>query len=404
MATHIAIITPLNPYPCNTGGKLRIFNLAKALKQAGFRVSMIICDPLFSGDPAPPLQRLCQPVQVVQADTPRFSLFQRLLLSAQATPIPTYKRMQAAIHQKINEWKPDYVQLEWTFACAQVDFAGLRKQRTGIVLDGGAVHHLSYQRRSALARNSLARWLWSRRSRRLKRYETRLLSAVDVVTAVSSPEADLLYQMNPSVKIIYVPNGVDDNILEKETTRFQERENNLFFCGDFSYEPNLDAIRYYLDYIAPRRRDQIPPLKLIVAGANLPADIIARAATKDGGVEWLGHVADIHHCFERYAIMINPMRLGGGTRLKILEALAHGMACVSTSIGAEGLNLQDQQHVLFADTPELFAAAISRLSNDRSFSENLGRQARRHVQQQFAWSRCAANLVQYYRTGSIGRA
>lgn len=401
MSAHIAIITPINPYPCDMGSKLRIFNLAKTLKRAGFSISMIICDSSFSGNPAPELQKLCKNIHVVKTKNTRFSLFQRLLLSMRDAPIPPYKQMQEAIHQKINEWLPDYVQLEWSFSCAQVDFAELRKRRIGLVLDGGGVHYLSYQRESNFAQNIFSRWLWSRRSRRLKRYETELLSEVNVVTAVSLAEADLLHRMQPLAKVIMAPNGVDDEILEKGTTGFAERENNLFFCGNFSYEPNLDAIRYYLDYIAPLLREHIPPIKLVIAGANLPADIIDRAV-KCGHMEWLGYVENIHPCFERYAIMINPMRLGGGTRLKMLEALAHGMACVSTRIGAEGLELQDKQHILLADTPESFAAAIKNLINDQSFSEKLGRQARLYVKQHFTWLKCAANLIQYYRIG--GRA
>jgi len=113
--------------------------------------------------------------------------------------------------------------------------------------------------------------------------------------------------------------------------------------------------------------------------------------------QYLGYVDDIHALYRQYAIFVNPMRLGGGTRLKMLEAMGFGMACVSSSIGAEGLEVKDGVHFITADDPEQMAEQIRILASDPSRTSKLGNEARKMVISRFTWTRCLRPLVDYYK-------
>ena len=136
-------------------------------------------------------------------------------------------------------------------------------------------------------------------------------------------------------------------------------------------------------------------MDFVIAGRGAPERLKARAK-KTGSIQFLGYVQDIATVFQRYSIFINPMWLGGGTRLKMIEAMAHGSACVSTSIGAEGLELKDGKHALIADTVEGLAVHLGHLIHNPELATRLGDSAREHVLRKYLWLQCVDPLVRFY--------
>jgi glycosyltransferase involved in cell wall biosynthesis len=157
------------------------------------------------------------------------------------------------------------------------------------------------------------------------------------------------------------------------------------------WHPNEDAMLYFIDAILPLIRREIPEAALTVAGRNPSARLLAAASA--ARVHVTGTVADVRPYIERAAVYVVPLRVGGGTRLKIFEALAMGKAVVSTVIGAEGLPLEDGTHLLRADTPATFAAAVVALLRNKSRRDSLGRNGRSLVEQQFAWPKIARDFA-----------
>lgn len=400
MAKHIAVVTPIYPHPADTGTKLRILKLMQVLHEAGFALSLIVYDPTFDGvEVAPALKEICHRSFVIppMLAAMKGGLVRRLWEQAFGRPIPTRPALRRLLHEKLVEWAPDFVQAEKTFSAAHLHMKHLRATGVRVVLEEGGVHHLAYEREAARAHGAIPRLLARRRARRLRHYEARLLGDVDGVTAVSSKEAALLRELLPTAPVFLVPNGVDEQLLAAGTVPLAEREWSLFFCGNLSYVPNADAVRYFLDEILPELAAAGVDAKLVVAGGGAPKDIAA-VAESSPSLELLGYVDDISACFARYSIMINPMRLGGGTRLKLLEAMAHGMACISTSVGAEGLNIKDGREVLLADTATDFALAVKRAVGHKNFAAEIGQSARALVRRQYLWSQCAKELIDFYRS------
>jgi glycosyltransferase involved in cell wall biosynthesis len=397
MAIRIAIVSPIHPVPPDTGSKLRVFHLTRELATAGFRVSLIVCDSVEDHPLDASLANMCEETLVLPSATVRgeSSPGKRLWDRAFGEPIPARPQLREALTKALLQWEPDFVQIEKTFTTAHIDIDRLRSGGMRVVLDEGVgVHHLAYEREEELSSGTFARLRNWRRARRLRGYESRLIGRVDAVTAVSEREAAILGDLNPKARVLLVPNGVDIGLLTETAGR--ARETALFFFGKLGYLPNADAVRYLLTEVLPLLTARGVQADLVLTGGDTPEDILALARANKS-VRLLGYVPDIQPHLQRYAIMVNPIRLGAGTRLKLLEAMAAGMACVSTRVGAEGIDVEDGRHVLLADTPSSFADAIERLLDDAALRQELGSQARELVRRQYTWGSCARDLVRFYR-------
>jgi len=156
--------------------------------------------------------------------------------------------------------------------------------------------------------------------------------------------------------------------------------------------PNEDAIRYITEQIMPRVKQAVPDATLTVVGRN-PYPGLLELSRRDSSIIVTGRVDDVRPYMERAAAYIVPLRIGGGTRLKIFEAMVMEKAIVSTSIGAEGLPVQHGAELLLADTPETFAESVIRLLQDPGFAGRLGEQAAKAVRERFSWRNVAESFA-----------
>jgi len=156
--------------------------------------------------------------------------------------------------------------------------------------------------------------------------------------------------------------------------------------------PNEDAIRYFTEQILPLVRQSVPGVTLTVVGRN-PYPSLVELSKRDSSVIVTGRVEDVRPFMDEAAVYIVPLRIGGGTRLKIYEAMAMEKAIVSTSIGAEGLPVVDGEEIVLADTPEAFAAAVVKLLRDESLAAEIGRRAATKVRKDFGWDTVANSFA-----------
>ncbi len=183
------------------------------------------------------------------------------------------------------------------------------------------------------------------------------------------------------------PNGADTSRLASIPATGGE-PGRVLFCGTLSYPPNADAVRWLATDILPRIRRAEPEARLTVVGRGAPEDV-ERLAQDDPAIELLGWVDDLAPIFEASAVSVAPLRSGGGTRLKIVEALAAGRATVSTTIGAEGLVLDDGVHVRIADDADAFAGVVVGLLRDRDARARLGAAGRTRARDRYDWTSIA---------------
>lgn len=217
---------------------------------------------------------------------------------------------------------------------------------------------------------------------KLSRYVADLLGAFDGCTVVSEQERQRVLQVSPGYRPIgVVPNGVD---VAYYTADFgPPKADTLIYSGALTYDANFDAVDFFLRAVFPRIRAKRPDVKLFVTGKldGVPIDLLP---DRDG-VVFTGYLDDIRPMVARSWLSVVPLRLGGGTRLKVLESLALGTPVVATSKGAEGLNLIPGRDLLIVDEPADFAEAVLRLLQDAALRKTLSRDGRRAVKAKYDW-------------------
>ncbi len=229
---------------------------------------------------------------------------------------------------------------------------------------------------------------------RLAAYEREWTQRFDVCLAVSPDDAQVLGTMLDPDRVWIVPNGVDCDYFASTPYPDTPKTCDLVFVGTMHYQPNVDAVTFFCRNVLPLIRRDLPEIRLTIVGSRPVAKVLELASLP--GVSVTGYVPDVRPYYWHSKLSIVPLRIGGGTRLKILESLAAGCAVLSTSIGAEGLNLQHGTHLLLADTPELFADSVVRLLIDPLLRERLARQGQIQVCQEYGWSGIVSHLDTAY--------
>lgn len=221
--------------------------------------------------------------------------------------------------------------------------------------------------------------------------ERRWAPEVALNVMVSDEDALVLARIAPGARTVTVPNGVDTG----EFTPAPGGERGCVFVGGTSWFPNLDALDYWCDDILPRLRalrpDAEPGTWVGQASPQEKEDYRKRA-----GVTLTGYVPDVRPFMRDAAVFVVPLRVGGGTRLKILNAWAMGNAIVSTSVGCEGLEARNGENILIADTPESFAAAVHRLLGDTDLRRRLGRAGRETAERLYSWDVIGSEMARHY--------
>ena len=220
--------------------------------------------------------------------------------------------------------------------------------------------------------------------RKMLRYEHFCLQNAQHVLAVSENDKDAFARSIDRNRITVIPTGVDTEYF-RPVGGDGEQPHELVFTGAMDWLANVDAILYFARDILPLIRRQIPQVNITVAG-RLPSPRLLALAHADQHIRVTGSVDDIRPYIAKASVYVVPIRIGGGTRLKIFEAMAMGKATVSTTIGAEGLPVTDGKEILIADSPESFAHAVVSLLRQPEQRRQLGLSARRLVEQKYSWS------------------
>lgn len=225
------------------------------------------------------------------------------------------------------------------------------------------------------------------------RFEGRALSRLDSVLAVSEADRETFARLYPGrlrAPVRVIPTGVDAQYLGAAAD-VPFDPHHLAFTGSMDWLPNEDAVLYFCQEILPRIRRVEPRVTLSIVGRN-PTPAVCRLAQQVPGIEVTGRVVDIRPHVGRASLSIVPLRIGGGTRLKIYEAMAMGRPVVSTSIGAEGLPLAPGHDLAIADDPDAFARAVLTLLSDPAGRQRMADAARHLVAERYDWSAVAGTL------------
>ena len=379
--------------PPDTGGKIRSYNILRQLARI-HSVTFFSYYAALTDDTHPELKTLfddvvCVPLQLPRPKSPAESLeYGMRLFSSQPYGITKYCRPEAQkrLRSLLEKETYDVIVCDFIFA------AGVIPWSTPIpkVLFTHNVEATIWRRHYEVAKNpiwkAISRWEW----RKMEAAEQSYLRLADRVLTVSENDRDAFATFLNPEKMTVIPTGVDVEYFRPIPV--DETQNSLVFTGSMDWLPNEDGILHFVDNIFPLIKRQRPDSTLTVVGRK-PSRKLQQVADADKSIHLTGWVADIRPYLARGAVCIVPLRIGGGTRLKIFEAMAMGKAVVSTSVGAEGLPVSTNEDAILADTSTDFADSIIALFDDPQKRRRLGSAARKLVEKSFSWQRVAEHFA-----------
>lgn len=392
----ILIISMSFPYPPKSGGKLRVYNLIREISKYHeiYLISLIYKDEL---EYIPKSLKFCKQVEVVPVEHTRFSKITRgLRIFASLftkTPVEVAAKESRSMQKKVNEIitnEFDIIQVEWLQMAHYLSFNRLKN--IPLILVEHDVAYIPSQRRIQTV-NKVLKYIARRESNKMKNYEQKMCQNFDKILVMSEIDKNRLLMLNQNLDIRVVPNGVDTENIQAKIKR--EDANSLLFIGWMKHQANRDALNFFLNQIFPLISKAIPNTRLYVVGQHTPKNIV-NLAKSNPNIICTGYVKDVRDYLYNCTTYICPLRISGGTRLKILEAMAAGIPVVSTSIGAEGLNVTADENILIADTPEEFAEMTIRFLHNPELREKIAHNARIFVEENYQWKEIAEKMIEVY--------
>jgi glycosyltransferase involved in cell wall biosynthesis len=384
----VLIVSAQFPFPPRTGFARRVDALARTLAR---RHEVTVLSYARAGEAARDEERRVR-VVTVERTAPSTLAKRAGQLASLASRHPYACRavhsgeMQRAIDALCAYERFDVVQLEASVLCAFAVPAG-----PALVLDEHNIEYEVLARMQEGERSPLRRAFNRLELRRFRSFEEAWLRRVDGCVVTSPREARIVRAHAPATPAAIVPNGVDLDRFAPGAEPAEPR--TLVFNGILDYRPNVDAALHLVDEVWPLVRRACPDARLAIVGRGSDAD---RRRLARPGVEVLGEVEDVRVPIRRAAVSAVPIRMGGGTRLKVVEGLAMARPMVSTTRGCEGIAVRDGEHLLIADGAEAFAAAVVRLFEDPALGAALGAAGRALMEREYSWELAGERLEELY--------
>ena len=382
-------------HPVDKGGKIRSYNMLKELKR-NCHITYLTLDDGTADSKARELASeychdlVCIPHRRREKFTTGFYV-ELMLNLASELPYAIKKYESAEMRQEVatRVAAQEFDVLVCDFLAPAVNVPN--RLDCPAVLFQHNVEAMIWKRHYEVQTNAARKAYLFRQWQKMQAFEGKMCPRFDCVVAVSREDREVMQQQYGVTSIYDVPTGVDTEFFRPSGNR-ERRPMNLVFTGSMDWLPNEDAIRYFTEQIMPRIKQVVPEVTLTVVGRD-PYPGLLELSKRDPSVIVTGRVEDVRPFMEEAAAYIVPLRIGGGTRLKIFEAMAMEKAIVSTSVGAEGLPVSHGKEILLADSPESFADDVVKLLTHEALAKELGEGAAAKVRQQFGWNKVADSFA-----------
>ena len=378
-------------HPVDRGGRIRTYQMLRQLRRTHHVTYVALDDGTSTPEAVEQASEYCQELVRIPHRVPvrGSAAFNIGALANLASSLPyTVTRfrspeMTRRIRELTRGGQFDVVVCDFLFPSINVP----RDIDCPLVLFQHNVEEQIWRRHAEAASNPLTRMYFRTQWRRVRAFEQAECARYDHIVAVSEADRDLMRAQYGIEAVSAIPTGVDVQYFQRDGARSREPA-NLVFTGAMDWMPNEDAMVRFVTDILPRIRADRSDVTLTIVGRNPSARLRAMAEATPG-VTVTGGVPDVRPYLERASVFVVPIRIGGGTRLKIFEAMAMEMPVVSTTIGAEGLPVRHGVDALLADDPKSFATAVLDLLNDPARATRMGKAAAQRVRAEFGWDKVA---------------
>jgi len=387
---NVLMLSPVHPCPTDRGSKIRIYQSIRRLLQYHEVQGLAFADPSFqtkNGEPA--RSSVCTSIEAVGQPRSRigaatWSLLSRVPYRSAKFEHPNFQKRLREIVTAVS------FDLVWVHFLNMLPFlrdSTIRREigDATVVLDQHNDMERFWgpdRRHGAYLKRLWAKWNIGQ----VRQLRKDVLPLCDVILSVSEEDAVKTREVAPSdVPVWVVPNGVDLDQFEFEnSTSRRGALDRILFVGSMDVEMNVDAVTWFAEEILPRIRGRVPGVVFDIVGRS-PTSGVQKLGRQDG-VHVTGRVDDLQPYYNRASVAVIPSRLGGGTKLKVPEAMAAGVPVVATSIGAQGLAVEDEKHILIANEEGRFADAVVSLLENSKQRIQLVQAARNRVEDRYSWS------------------
>lgn len=404
-------------WPLDTGAKLRNYHLARVLAEHA-QVTL-----LAFGDDAEPLSNIENPYEqiVTVKRVPGYSLAKILRGAFGRTPLPllnyTTAAMKQSLAQILREQEFDVVQVESIHLMGYLPILRAASVPPLVICDWHNIESELMSRYSEREPNFMRRTYAQKTARQLRALEQRATRDFDAHVVVSQRDRERLLELGPASSISVIENGVDsayysDQEIEKahaawrmqrdtagagvgDVGRSPVRASRIVFVGSMDYHANIDGVVGFAREVWPAVHQRNPDLVFTIVGRDPAPEVRQLASIR--GIEVTGTVADVRPYYREALASIVPLQVGGGSRLKILEAMAAGVAVVSTTLGAEGLEVQHDANIFIADTNAQLLDAITGVVENEALRRQLSDAGRALVASRYDWKTLGAKLFEIHR-------
>jgi glycosyltransferase involved in cell wall biosynthesis len=400
---NILYVSPMPASPPRFGAQARVHGLMTQLALRHYlTAAMLVDDEFDAGECRRAMQNYCGQVVMIPNPYGREGLAKRLLQLRSLASTRSFERLrvtlpalQQSLDRVLRARRFDVVNVEFPY----LGHYNLRQAPPGerlppVVVDS---HEIAYDlaRQFARAGGNLSRRLYAGANwRKLRREELETYHEADGVCVCSAADEQRLLDQVPGAQTAVIPNAADVEYYQPRPTDPPPDGRTLVYFGLLSTVPNIDGVVHFVRDIWPRIAEVVPEARCKIIGGQAPPSLLTLAGPR---VELTGFVSDLRPHLAAAAAVVVPLRLGGGTRLKIVEAMAMGKAIVSTTLGTEGIDAVAGRDILIEDEPAAFADAVHRLLAEPGLAARIGQSARQLAVDRYGWCEAARALEGFYR-------
>jgi glycosyltransferase involved in cell wall biosynthesis len=307
-----------------------------------------------------------------------------------------FRKMERVLIEKLKAHKFDIIQLEGLFVAGYIDV--LRKYSDAkIILRAHNVEFMIWDRHLKNDFSSLKSKYISLQAERLKKFELDIIKKVDAIVSITEVDKKVFESLVPGKPVFSCITGVNVEYYKKPADK-NLKAKTIFYFASMDWMPNQEAVEWFLENCWKQVHKAVPDCKFVIAGKNMPPRFLK---TNLPNVMAIENVTNSKDFYTQHDIMLVPLLSGSGLRIKIIEGMSYGKAIVSTSIGAEGINVTHNKNILIADTPGDFTKAVVELLNNEEKRHALEMQAQQFAEKEFDNKKVAASLIEFYKTINV---
>lgn len=378
----ILMLTPYLPYPLMSGGQTRSYNLIKNLSKKHEITLFSLIKDESEKEHIKELEKLCTKVRVFKRSKTPWTFRNILRTGFGSYPFLVIRNLSGeerrAVKEELSKEKYDLIHAETFYVMPHIPSTHIP-----ILLVEQTVEYLVYKHYVEKQAKFWLRPLLRIDLLKIKFWEKYYWKQADRVVAMSESDRNTMRELLPGLDIDIVPNGIDiDHFSNKKVEK--AKVPTILYVGNFTWLQNIEAVDALYSKVWPIIKNSIPNARLWIVGNNMTPKIKSMDQEKD--IEITERIPDIRDAYKRANVLVTPIKGPGGTRLKILEAMASGLPVVTTSVGAEGLNIKDDKQAIIKDNYEVLGEEAVKVLTNKALAQRLGKEGQRFVEENYTWN------------------